>query len=341
MDINDAFNTLQKVADAGPAQVAEARRRRDLFAGVFATEGDVIEVVASGSLARSTQRVPLNDVDVAVVFDASTHPDWGLPGDSASAALDYLRTKVAELLGSGGLGEVRLAVPRNHSVKCWLDDPDADRAFTVDAMPALRQPGGELLVPEKKSEYWIRTHPEYLIEMVRERQAKWAWFRPLVRVLKLWNDRDGGVMKSLTVEILALNNLPAETNRPRAVQRFFQAAVNAIDLPIVDPSGFCGEIQPDLDRVAARERLDAAASWAWHAVNSQDAGETDRAACLWRNVFGDAFPEPEDGCPVAAEEDDGSGTFYIGTGAAAAGMAAAGGRIGVDRPRPVTDAPQG
>jgi hypothetical protein len=339
MDLNAAFDTLQEAADANLKQVAEARRRRDLFDTAFAPEEDVEEFIASGSLARSTQREPINDVDVIIVFKSEDHPGWGRPGESAADALDHLQSKVKDLLGTNGgtvSEEVWLARPRNHSVKCWLDDPDQDNAFTVDAMPALRQPGGELLVPEKKSGDWIHTHPEYLIEEVRKRQEAWDLFRPLVRVLKFWNDCQCKEMKSLTVEVLALSNLPVETNRPRALQRFFQAAVSAIDQPIEDPAGLCGEIQPDLDRDAARKALDEAAGYAWHAINAQDAGETDRAACLWRKVFGEDFPEPEGGC---SDDDDGDGgLFNIGTGI---GSGAAAGEIGVDRPRPVTHAPQG
>lgn len=36
-----------------------------------------------GSLARSTQRDPINDVDVIVVFERSAHADWGEEGAAA------------------------------------------------------------------------------------------------------------------------------------------------------------------------------------------------------------------------------------------------------------------
>jgi predicted nucleotidyltransferase len=36
-----------------------------------------------GSLARSTQRDPINDVDVIVVFERSAHADWGEDGVAA------------------------------------------------------------------------------------------------------------------------------------------------------------------------------------------------------------------------------------------------------------------
>jgi hypothetical protein len=345
MDLNKAFDELQQAADANPEQVKEARRRRDLFTTAFEPLSDVAEVVPSGSLARSTQREPINDVDVIIVFEQADHEDWGAEGDSAGDALNYAQSQIKALLGTADgtvAKEIRLAKPRNHSVKCWFDGPEDPHAFTADAMPALRQPGGELLVPEKANRTWVKTHPEDLIRRVADRQQAWDWFRPLVRALKLWNDDKGGPMKSLVVEVLALSHLPVETSRPRALQRFFQAAYSAIDQPIEDPAGFCGEIQPDLDRLAVKDLLDDAASYAWRAVSAQDSGETDRAACLWRCVFGDAFPEPDGGCSQDGEGDAETGQgagFNIGTGLGVGG--AAGGTIGVDKKRPVTDAPQG
>lgn len=336
MDLDRAFHTLQEAADADPEQVAEARARRDLFRNAFESESEVVGVIPSGSLARSTQREPLNDVDVIIEFEAESHPGWGQDGSSADDALSYLQDRVKDLLGTAN-GTVEQVVRRvdrkNHAVKCFLDDPGDPDAFTVDVMPALRQPAGELLVPERLTETWIRTDPEYLIRRVAERQGSWNLFRPLVRVLKCWNESADAGMKSLTVEVLALDQLPGDLTKPQALQRFFAAAVTAIDLPIQDPAGHCGDVQPDLDRDHARACLDEAASKAWYAVNAQDAGETDRAGCLWREVFGDGFPEPDCGCEQTEEGDsDSSLNIAVGTGA---------GAIGVNRPRPVTDAPQG
>src|SRR3954470_6263287 len=132
MNLTEAFDTIQSHADADPAAVKEARARRDLFRVALPTEDDVLEVVPSGSLARSTQRDPLNDVDVIVVYDADAHPEWGAPGNSAAAALDHAREQIHRLLGAtdGTFAQaVRLASPRNHAVKCFLDEPDADGAF--------------------------------------------------------------------------------------------------------------------------------------------------------------------------------------------------------------------
>lgn len=120
----------------------------------------------------------------------------------------------------------------------------------------------------------------------------------MVRVLKRWStDLETG-MKSLVVEVLALEHL-AVLDRPEALTKFFAAAANAVMDPVVDPAGLCGEIQPDLDRDAAREVLAEAADSSWRAVDANGRGEEAWAMCLWREVFGSIFPEPEGGCAKA------------------------------------------
>ena len=153
-------------------------------------------------------------------------------------------------------------------------------------------------------------------------------FRPLVRVLKLWKDVQDTSLKSLTVEVLALTQLSVESNRPLALQRFFTAAEQAIELPIEDPAGLCGPTQSELDRDRARAAITAAAKASWEAVVAQEQGETDHAACLWWSIFGEAFPQPPGGCPPKKAKTSGL------VGAAAAG-------VGSVRPRPIRDAPQG
>jgi hypothetical protein len=65
-------------------------------------------------------------------------------------------------------------------------------------------------------------------------------------------------------------------------------------------------------------------------VTAQADGDTDRAACLWRSIFGEAFLEPPGGCDLVASGDR--------AGAVAAGVGIG---LGTSRPRPIKDAPQG
>lgn len=327
MNIEHAFDDLQTEVNALQSAVDKARARRDLFRDAFDGDDGVVERVPSGSLARGSHKDPIHDVDMIIVFDDDSFPDWGSPGSSAEDALRYTQARVKALLGEreGSFAkEVRRADVRNHSAKCWLDDPDVKGAFTVDVTPAFRRGDELLLIPERHSQKWIETAPEYLIRVVKDRHSDWSKFVPVVRMLKRWARDQDTEMKSLLLEVLALDHLP-EDKRPKALARFFTAAATAVLLPVVDPAKVCGEIQPDVDRQAAAAAFTRAAEAAWRAVEAEASGDSDRAACLWRTVFGPIFPEPPGGC--------GKGRAGALAGAAAVTVPR--------RPRPVQEAPQG
>lgn len=297
MGIDDAFDAYQRTVNEDIDKTKLARERRDLFKSALLSEPDVAGAFGSGSLSRSTQLKPIHDVDVVVVYDAEEHPGWGLPGPSAGEALEHVRTRVNRLLSASGgthAQEVRHTLLRNHAVKCFLDDPDDPQAFTVDVMAALRQADGTLLIPEKLSTRWVPANPEYLIERVAEHQRDWPHFRPLVRVLKQWRHtvRVEGRIKSLVMEVLALNCIPRSGNRATALKTFFTAAADRVHEGVRDPADLCGEIQPDLDREALSAAFAEAADLADQACAAAAAGDTDNALRLWQKIFGDDFPAP-------------------------------------------------
>jgi hypothetical protein len=57
-----------------------------------------------------------------------------------------------------------------------------------------------------------------------------------------------------------------------------------------DPAGLCGEIQPDLDRVAVRARMLEAADLAARALAAEGNGADDRAVRLWHATRPDLPP---------------------------------------------------
>jgi hypothetical protein len=326
MSLAAAFDAMQENVNADPLQVEEARQRREMFQYAFGGEPDAETSVPTGSLARGSQIEPINDVDLLWVYDPSGHADWGVPGNSAQAALEYTRDQVKRLLGSeealidlfGDAGRymkwVRHTRLQHHAVKCFLDDPDDDGAFTVDVVPALRREPNGFLIPETSSDDWIATDPVYLIERVLERHRGYGdgQFVGLLRVLKCWAKDNGKVIKGLTAEVLALSHL-ADAERPLALARFFQAALEHIHEPILDPAGLCGEVQPGLDRDKAEALLQDAAELSARAVTAAQRGKDDEAQCIWRKIFGEVMPQPTGGC------DGGSSN---GTAAATAAAAA-------------------
>ncbi len=323
MDLNAAFDDYQKTVDADPEQVALARERRDIFSDALRAEGDVVEVFGSGSLRRSTQLKPVHDVDLIVVFDGKQHTDWGSPGTSSQDALDHVRKRVNTLLGAtnGSVDQlVRLGRTRDRAVKCFIDPPEQDDAFTVDVMPALRQPDNTLQLPSTRQAEWNTADPEYLIREVQLRQEKWSYFRPMVRVLKLWRHGVPTKVKSLVIEVLALECLPVDKNRPEALKAFFTSAAVEVGYGVEDPAGHCGAIQPDLDVAALRSTLESARDFAVRACAAAADGDTDGAAQIWQELFGEDFPVPEEKKTTQAAAVTGPTLL---------------------RPRPVKDAPQG
>ncbi|MFD8500958.1 nucleotidyltransferase domain-containing protein [Amycolatopsis sp. NPDC059657] len=292
MDLTNAFDTFQQAVNADSEQVNLARERRKVFKEAFKAEPDVLEVFGSGSLARSTQLKPVHDVDLIVVFDPAAHESWGAPGSSSVDALDHVGGRVNVLLGSssGIDGHVRLARRRDRAVKCFIDPPEQDDAFTVDVMPVLRQADGTLLIPSKRQERWSTADPEYLINEVATKQQEWAYFRPMVRVLKNWRLSVPTKVKSLVIEVLALQCLPTEGSRPDALKSFFTAAAVEVNYGVEDPAKHCGLIQPDLDVDTLRAALENARDLAEQAYAAAARGHTDVAGSLWRELFGDDFP---------------------------------------------------
>lgn len=297
MGVYEAFNAYQQTIDADPAHVKLARERRDVFIGALEKADDVKEIVKSGSLERRTQLEPIHDVDLIMVFEASAVPEWGSPGSSSEDALARAHDEVVARLGlSRGIDGklVRRADTRDHAVKCFVDPPDDEHPFTVDVMPVVRQADNTLLIPSTKAQEWSTADPESLIDKVRLHHEAWSFFRPMVRVLKNWRKSVTSDIriKSLVMEVLALQCLPHSGNRPEALRRFFTAAAVQVNLGIEDPAGHCGPIQPDLDTVALRDALRDAADLADCACDQAARNDVDGAQRTWQEIFGPDFPAP-------------------------------------------------
>lgn len=297
MGVDGAFDAYQKTIDADPELVALARARRDQFIGALEKANDVKEIVKSGSLERRTQLEPIHDVDLIMVFDAVAVAEWGMGGSSSNDALGRAHDEVVTRLGlSCGIDTqlVRRADTRDHAVKCFVDPPEYEHPFTVDVMPVVRQADNSLLIPSTRTRQWSTANPEYLIEQVRLHHEDWSFFRPIVRVLKNW--RTGVTsetrIKSLVMEVLALQCLPRSGSRPEALRQFFTAAAVQVNLGVEDPAGHCGLIQPDLDTAALRDALLDAADLADRACDQAARNDTDGAQRTWQELFGPDFPAP-------------------------------------------------
>jgi hypothetical protein len=151
-----------------------------------------------------------------------------------------------------------------------------------------------LLIPEAASHDWVPCNPEYLIKAVANKHAQWSSYAGTVRMLKWWASEQDTKIKSLVMEVLALEFLPTHRTRPVAIKDFFVSALYAIEggHEVLDPAGICGPIQADLDYEALADCLRASRDAAVQAFQAQNNNNTPAAVQHWGKVFGDDFPKP-------------------------------------------------
>jgi hypothetical protein len=315
MESDDGFRSFSRAIKTDPIGLLLAKWRLDVFTAKLKQLPDVVDVIPSGSLARSTQIGPVHDVDLIVVFDKTRHQDYGIKGGteeakaSAQASLDHLEGALREELHPwlGAAGELgKESEQRTHVVKYNGDwtGPFAEvipSAPPVDVMPAVRE-GSHLLIPERGTG-WIDVDPERLIREVAQRQREWEYFTEVVGMVKAWAKLNRLEMKNLAVEVMVLQHCP----RPRlfetlsvgdAVARFFESAAKAKITSLKDWAGRCGEIDPSLNFEKLQKALTHAADRSRKAVEAERAwenrefavGEVTHPVVFWREVFGKKYP---------------------------------------------------
>ncbi len=118
-------------------------------------------------------------------------------------------------------------------------------------------------------------------------------------MLKWWADEQDIKIKSLVMEVLALQFLPVDVpQQAPAIKQFFVRASYFISEGnrVEDPARLCGPIQADLDYAVFGDLLGEAASDAARAMNAFTSDDYASAVRYWGAVFGASFPE----APVAS-----------------------------------------
>jgi hypothetical protein len=334
MRSDNGFESFHRKIKSEPLGVLLAKWQRDAFIAKLKQLPDVEEVIPSGSLARGTQIGPVHDVDLIVVFDKAEHPDFGHGGpESAQAALTYLQRKLLEqlhpftdCLRAQGATEdlvenavvneavlkdtvlkdvVKDTERRTHVVTCsggWIGEftDIIPSAPPVDVMPAVRE-GSHLLIPERETG-WINVDPEKLMRQVAQRQREWKYFTEVVGMMKAWARENMPGMKSLAVEVMVLKYCPRpgffETlSCGEAVAQLFEKAAKKLT-SLEDPTGRCGEIDPDLDYGELQKKLSHAARLARQAMEAEYALESPLPGLarlrhpdyFWHKLFGKKYP---------------------------------------------------
>ena len=279
------------------ARVPEAQNKRAkevhplVTAAIKADLGDLFNrAFLAGSYKRKVQAVRLKDVDIILVLN---DPD-GEFMLSADGTLERVRkaAKTCDLVGT-----------TRKSVRAVKLDINGEE-FTVDAVPALDDPLGELLLcrnkPDEGYDDWTSARPQGQLDAAAEKnQETEGVFIPAVRIIKVWNqsfgEDDKKAMSSYLAESLMFHALDSKCDHADAMVAFFRSAKDHLSQasPSVpcpgDPDNFVDEMLKEDRRERALGKVETALGQAEDAVAAEDPGE---AMDHWAKVFGPSFPAP-------------------------------------------------
>jgi hypothetical protein len=300
--VQEAFIEFeQETARVPEAQNARAKEVHPLIRDAIKADlGDLFNrAFLAGSYKRKVQAVRLKDVDIILVLN---DPD-GEFALSADGTLERVReaAKTSDLV-----------VGTRKSVRAVKLDVDGEE-FTVDAVPALEDPFGELLLcrnkPDEGYDDWTSAQPQGQLDAATEKnQETEGTFLPAVRTMKVWNqsfgDGDKKAMPSYLGESILFHALDGKCDYADAMVAFFRLAKDHLSRswPSVpcpgDPNNFVDEMLKDDRRERALDNVETALGHAEDAIDTDDPGE---AMDHWAQVFGPSFAAPSnDSASLAA-----------------------------------------
>lgn len=295
-NVFDAFKAFDKKLKLEPDVTQQARNVATTLEECLRDAGLLQSRLLQGSFGRKTMRAPLKDVDMVVVLPNSLSERRTKPGMSEWAMSEFSKAIVAANVLPG----VRFDVDQAHAHALQLTIPGM--TFTVDLVPAFETEspdGGWLYIADRDKDQWTkRSDVRRLRDKVatRNQECGGVWVNQ-VRQAKHSLDGNSDVERlvcGLLVESLAYE---AVTKR-MAPQHATVAILTVAGEKLTGP--YAGLAQNDLtDKWSGTERAQVLRFFeinrgkALEAVCLENAGDAVAALKVWREVFGDLFPQTE------------------------------------------------
>ncbi len=280
--VNAGFQGLKVNLEITDLQATTVSTRQTNVRDNLAKEMTVTDSFLVGSYQRNTMVSPLSeaDVDIFCVMDSSYYETNG-----QANLLDKVKRALAKNYKTSDISR------NGQAVTIRFTD------FRVDVVPAFNRQGGGYLIPDSIMKQCISTDPKKHITMWSDmNKVKNGYFIPLVKMLKGWNKCHSLKFRSFHLECVARNVFGSTTitDYPSTVKYFFDnARWNFTN--VSDPAGYGGNVANYLDTQAKLDeistRLEAAATKAKEAIDSDAVGKTSLAFDKWRVIFGEYFPK--------------------------------------------------
>lgn len=274
--VEAAFDSFFESINLSGDNRAKANARKDHLVGLLSKKFNVRDAFATGSVPRFTALAKGADVDVMVVLHYGQHIKDKRPSEVLKAVRD-------------ALAEYKTNVRRNgQAVTLYYDTwPN------VDITPAAQLGDTESYnIPNMKREQWIRTSPKAHSEDIENRSTLCGpLFRKIIKLMKRWNEDNGGYLQSYHIEVIALYAFTGPTTDPGfAAFTLFNKAYEMTAFPIPHAGALVDDYLDASDRLAVRSRLQSAKGRALEAWIAGSTNDVRKAISIWRALLGNDFP---------------------------------------------------
>jgi len=237
-----------------------------------------------GSYNRETLIRWERDVDVMVAMNESAY--WARFQHDSAGFLTWIRDLLNDEYKS-----TRVST-RGISVRIFLGED-----IEVDLVPGFVRDGGGYLIPNGKG-LWRETNPPSHHDLVeRENVRLGSRLKPLIRLMKTWNNANDHPVRSFHVEMMVIaawgssSSIPAW---PIAVAKSLGSLSNQVTTRFFDPwtppVQFIDDDLGATQRANARTMLVSDAATALLALETEARGGHREAIAGWNTVYRQKFP---------------------------------------------------
>jgi hypothetical protein len=286
--IQQGFQRLKGNLEITGLQSSTVSTRQQSVREAVEAELTVLDSFLTGSYSRSTMISPLSeaDVDIFFVLDPKYFHNYNGQNGGQAGLLDLVKrallrtyTKTPKISRSG------------QAVTITFTD------FQVDVVPGFHRQGGGFLIPNSATQSWLSTDPKKHVEiMATANRAHDGDLVPLVKMIKGWNQSNGGHFRSFHLEVLALAALDkiTITDFPSGARYFFDKARTLVTQKNSDPAGYGDDVGSYIDSQTkideAVTRFQRAYERTLKAEELDKNGKVADATEKWRIIFNDYFP---------------------------------------------------
>ncbi|HEY4129458.1 MAG TPA: hypothetical protein VGM50_02520 [Gemmatimonadaceae bacterium] len=298
---DEFLSKIEPDADTRADAIEAHEDVRDWLAGHSTFSAVHVETFLAGSYRRRTSVTPIKDVDIVVVCAMSEYDE---------SDPKKLLTKLKVALDDNKKYKTK-TTPRRRSIQIELARVD------MDIVPTVAPNGADkpLLIPDRDVTRWFDTNPkghitwtQTLNAATKDDENDRGRFVPLVKMARWWKRerlRSRRHPKGHMMELMAgYHHDPKARDWPDVFVAWVERTTTALaiyrqigSMPSFSDPGLPGQtIKTGMEQDDFNRFYDELAKTLPIAQRARDLAATDLTASakLWRQIFGDAFPLPDD-----------------------------------------------